>query len=372
MTDMKGEGGYESGRRRGSDAVGPLPLSGQSDPGQPVTIYDVAAAAGVAPSTVSRAFSRPGRVSAATTERIHRVAAALGYRVRPVQRPGGMTADAAPTLVIALLVSDLTNPFYDEIISGAQEVAENSGYTVLVADTRGAAEVERTVLDRVLPLVDGLVLVTTVMSDSAIRTIATRRPVVVLNRVVGAVPSIVSDSSSGMRRAVDHLTELGHHSITYVAGPEASWTDGMRWRALREVARERQVSTHRIGPFAPTVAGGMAAAAELARRPDGAVIAYNDRLGIGIIRELTVRRVPVPGAISVVGFDNIFAGELVTPPLTTVAVARKVLGRTGIAQLLALIHGSVPPADPVMVPPTRLIVRGSTGPRRPRLAAHDD
>lgn len=337
-----------------------------------MTIYDVAAAAGVAPSTVSRAFSRPGRVSAATTERIHRVAATLGYRVRPVQRPDTMAADAAPTFVIALLVSDLTNPFYDEIIGGAEGVAKESGYTVLVADTRGAADVERAVLDRVLPLVDGLVLVTTVMSDSAIRTIAARRQVVVLNRVVGAVPSVVSDSTWGMRRAVEHLAELGHHSITYVAGPEASWTDGMRWRALREIARDRQLRTHRIGPFAPTMAGGVAAAAELARQGSSAVIAYNDRLAIGIIRELAARRVSVPEQVSVVGFDNILLGELMTPSLTTVAAAQVVMGRTGVARLLALVNGSAAPGEPVIVLPTRLIVRGSTGQRHTRPAAHDD
>jgi LacI family transcriptional regulator len=311
-------------------------------------------------------------VSAATTERIHRIAAELGYRVRPMLRPELPATAAVSTSVIALLVADLTNPFYDEIINGAEDVADDAGFTLLVADTRSSAAMERSVLDRVLPFVDGLLLATPLMSDSAIRTIAAQRPVVVLNRVVGAVPSIVNNNPFGMRRVVEHLVELGHHSITYAAGPEASWTDGMRWRPLREMARELQLRTHRIGPFAPTVAGGVSAAAELARHGDGAVIAFNDRMAIGIVRELTARRIPVPAAVSVVGFDNIFAGEVLVPSLTTVAAPRVVMGRTGVAQLLAVISGSVPPPDPVTVLPTRLIVRDSTARRRTRTPATQD
>ena len=306
------------------------------DPARPVTIYDVAAAAGVAPSTVSRTFSRPGRVNAETAERVRAIAGDLGYRAHLLSG----SAPSERTLIIALLVSDVTNPFYNEIIEGAEDAAAQAGYTMLLANTKASDRVEREVLERVLPTVEGVVLATTVMSDAAIRTIAKQRPVVVLNRTVSGVSSITSDTALGMRRAVQHLVELGHHRIAYVAGPEASWTDGIRWRSLREAAIELQLQSHRLGPFSPDVAGGERAVDELVNHPSTAVVTYNDRMAIGLIRKLTVLGVAVPGDVSVIGFDNIFAAALVNPPLTTVAAPLHAMGTVAVRTLMAIIHGA--------------------------------
>src|SRR4051794_13412300 len=197
-----------------------------------VTIYDVARAAGVAASTVSRAFSRPGRVNAATAERIRRVADELGYRANPLAR----ALSPARSHMIAVVVSDLANPFYSEIIRGAQAAAAAAGYTILLADAQESDRVERAALERTLPVVDGIVLGGSRMSDSAIRMIAKQKPVVVLNRAVVDVPSVVPDNTGGIRRVVEHLSRLGHDALTYVAGPAASWADGMRWRSLQDSA----------------------------------------------------------------------------------------------------------------------------------------
>ena len=209
------------------------------------TIYDVARASGVAPSTVSRAFSRPGRVNAETAARIRQVAEELGYRANPLARalPTGKTS------LLALVVSDVTNPFYFEIIRGAELAASDADYTLLVADVHESATAERKALERALPLVEGVVLGTSRMSDSAIRVMAKQRPTVVLNRVLTGIPSVVTDNARGTRRAVEHLAELGHRSLGYVAGPEASWADGMRWRAMREAADELGLRVHRLGPY---------------------------------------------------------------------------------------------------------------------------
>src|SRR4051812_21782063 len=140
--------------------------AGSEESARRVTIYDVAQAVGVAPSTVSRAFARPGRVGAETAAQIRRVAAELGYRASPLGRalPSGRTS------MIALAISDITNPFYNEIIRGAQVAATEAGYTILLADTQESGAVEREALDRAMATVDGIVLATTRMSDSAIRT----------------------------------------------------------------------------------------------------------------------------------------------------------------------------------------------------------
>lgn len=327
---------------------------------RPVTIYDVAKAAGVAPSTVSRAFSRPGRVNAATAERIRQVADDLGYRANPLAR----ALSTARSHMIALVVSDVANPFYSEIIRGAQATAAQAGYTLVLTDAQESDRVERASLERTLPVVDGVVLGGSRMSDSAIRMIAKQKPVVVLNRTVVDVPCVVPDNPGGTQRAVEHLSRLGHDSITYVAGPAASWADGMRWRSLQDTAADLQLKVRRIGPFSPDVPGGVRAAEELASAPPTAVLAYNDQLAIGLIRGFGVRGIKVPGHVSVVGFDNIVAAELITPGLTTVAAPLHLEGATATKHLLSMIEGGQSRTGAPMVLPVRLVERGSTAQRR--------
>src|SRR3954470_15754908 len=327
---------------------------------RPVTIYDVARAAGVAASTVSRAFSRPGRVNAATAESIRRVADELGYRANPLAR----ALSTARSQMIALVVSDVANPFYSEIIRGAQAAAAAAGYTILLADAQESDRVERAALERTLPVVDGVVLGGSRMSDSAIRMIAKQKPVVVLNRAVVDVPSVVPDNAAGMRRALEHLSSLGHDFVVYLAGPEASWADGMRWRSLQDAAAELRLRVRRIGPFSPGGPGGGRAARELAGSAVTAAIAYNDQLAIGLIRGLGSRGVLVPRDVSVVGFDNISAAELITPALTTVGAPLHTEGATAVKHLLAMIEGMQSRTGPPLVLPVRLVERGSTAQRR--------
>lgn len=320
------------------------------------TIYDVARACGVAPSTVSRAFSRPGRVNAETAARIRAVAEEMGYRANPLARalPTGRTS------LLALIVSDVTNPFFFDIIRGAQAAAAETGYTLLVADVQESAQAEREALDRVMPLVEGVVLATSRMSDSTIRVMAKQRPTVVLNRVLTEVPSVVTDNARGMRRAVEHLGELGHHTIAYAAGPEASWADGMRWRSMREATYELELKARRIGPFAPTVRGGLDAAHALAQVPATGVVCYNDLVAIGLMRGLALRGVRVPIEISVIGFDNIFGSDFCSPALTTVAAPLRALGANAVRSLLSELTHATPQTARAMMLPAQLVVRGST------------
>jgi LacI family transcriptional regulator len=272
--------------------------------------------------------------------------------------------------VIALAIADITNPYYFGIIRGAQAAAIDAGYTMLLANAQESDRLEREALDRSIGMVDGIVLTSTRMSDSAIRKMARLRPLIVLNRVVVGLPCVVTDHRHGMREAVAHLTGLGHTSMTYVAGPEAAWADSVRWQALREIAAERGLKVHRIGPHPPTVAGGVTAVEQFRTQPAGAVIAYNDMVALGFLQGLAALGAKVPADVSVIGFDNIFGTELVTPGLTTVASPLQTLGATAVRQLVATIGGAPPQTgDPVMLP-TRLVIRCSTGPfRRRRTAA---
>jgi LacI family transcriptional regulator len=341
-------------------AGGGKPSPAAARPDRPPTIYDVARAAGVSPSTVSRAFAKPGRVNATTAERIRRVAVELGYRVNPL-------ASALPTgrtRMLALVVSDVTNPVYAEVIRGAESAAVEVGYVLLLIDAQESDRLERSSLERALPGVEGVVLAGTRMSDSAIRMAAKQRPTVVLNRHVADVPSIVLDNPCGMRLAAEHLAGLGHRTLTYVAGPEASWVDGMRWRSLREAAVEREQRVHRVGPFAPTVQGGREAADRLTGDLPTAVVAYNDQMAVGLMLALQAGGVRVPGDVSVVGFDNIFAAQIVTPGLTTVAAPLRTQGHAAVDAVLASGGSAVPRTGQLMTLPVKLVVRASTARRR--------
>jgi len=179
------------------------------------------------------------------------------------------------------------------------------------------------------------------------------------------VPSLVTDNPHGARRAAEHFAGLGHSTVTYVAGPEASWADGIRWRSLREAAADHGLQTRRVGPYTPNVAGGEQAASDLRHKPPSAILAYNDQLAIGIIRGLTAMDILVPDDVSIIGFDNIFAADLITPRLTTIAAPLHALGGTAVHNLLAIINGARSRASEPMVLPTRLVERASTA-RRPR------
>jgi LacI family repressor for deo operon, udp, cdd, tsx, nupC, and nupG len=324
------------------------------------TIYDVARVAGVAPSTVSRAFSRPGRVNSDTAQHIREVAEELGYRVNPIAR----ALSTQLTRMIALVVSDITNPFYFEIIRGAEEAAAAAGYTMILSDTRESDVLERQALERAMPAVEGIVLASSRMSDSGIRMTAKQKPLIVLNRAITDVPSVVTDNARGARRALEHLAELGHEAVTYVAGPDASYADGQRWRALLEACHELDLQVRRVGPNPPTVGAGARAVGQLNLSTTSAVIAYNDQLAIGLMRGLDSARVRVPRDISVIGFDNVLLAELVTPGLTTVAAPLKLMGATAVQHLMVSMGGArADRREQAIVLPTTLVVRASTAQR---------
>ena len=323
------------------------------------TIDDVAREAGVAASTVSRAYSRPGRVDAGTARAIFAAAERLGYRATTITGSAGQRTGA-----VALMVSDITNPFYGEIIKGAEEAARQAGYALLLSDTSETGPVERAIVDRTMDLVDGVVLASSRMSDSAIRTIAKQKPLVLLNRRITATSCIVTDNPRGVRRAVEHLAGLGHTTITYVAGPAASWAEGMRWQALRETGHELGLRTRRLDPKDdPSIRTGFCTARRIAEEGVTAVLAYNDALAIGVIKGLAQLNVQVPGDVSVVGFDNVLLSEVVDPGLTTIMAPMRKAGTAGVRTVLAYASGARPSGE-TLVLPTNLVVRGSTGPRR--------
>ena len=177
------------------------------------------------------------------------------------------------------------------------------------------------------------------------------------------MPSLLFDNARGMRRALEHLAELGHDTVTYVAGPESRWTEGVRWQALREAAYELDLKVRRVGPCnTPRVQAGFGKAREIAHQRATAVIAYNDVVAIGVLKGLLRLGVAVPDDVSVVGFDNTLLAEITEPELTTVAAPLHAMGATGVRNLVAMVGGAVPSREPIVMP-MRLVVRRSTAQR---------
>ncbi|WP_432560609.1 LacI family DNA-binding transcriptional regulator [Granulicoccus sp. GXG6511] len=328
---------------------GPIPRS--------VTIYDVAEVAGVSASTVSRVFSRPGRVSARMAQHVREVAERLGYHA---ELP--MPALRRDSHLIALAVSDITNPAYSGIIRGVQAAAAERGHALILLDTQESAELEKEQLTQLLPSLGGVVLASPRVSDQQLRMLAKQVPLVLINRAAIGLAGVVPDNGRGVRRAVEHLASFGHTCIAYLAGPEDSWTDGIRWRAMREAALELELTVVRVASRAPTVSGGQAASEDVLNSRATAVIAFNDLMAIGLMHAYGAAGIRVPDRLSVVGFDNTMAAGLVTPALTTVGAPMLQLGGIAASNVIALAAGARWQHDGPITVPMRLVVRDSTGP----------
>lgn len=324
----------------------------------PATIYDIAKATGVSPSTVSRALTKPGRLKEATERRIRDVADQLGYRINPMARalPTGKTG------TLALLVSDITNPVYFDVVRGAEHVATANGLTLLFAESQESPELELATAQRLQTSVDGLFLVASRLTDDQIADLASIKPLIVANRQVPGVTAVIPDPRPGISSALDQLHEFGHHRIAYLSGPDASWMNEIRWRTLFAYAVERGMSVVEIASTTPTREGGAEALPRVLAADVSAVIAYNDLVALGLLRAARDQGVDVPRQLSIIGFDDIFGADLPTPALSTIKSPLRELGEAAMHRLLVEIDEREEEHAPSL--PTRFISRESVADRR--------
>lgn len=326
------------------------------------TIYDVARAAGVATSTVSRAFNNPGRLREATRQRVLAVADDLGYRPNPHAK----ALLSGRTKTIAMVVSDITNPHYFELIRGAEMRARAAELTLILINAEESPRNEYTQVQRLIGSVDGFLLAASRMPDENLIDLARARPVVLLNRQSPGLASVGLEHAEGCAQIVQHLSSLGHAELVYLAGPQTSWMAAHRWTELRRRAADLGVTAHRLGPYMPTVANGAAAADAAVGTGATAVVAHNDLLAIGVLKRLIERGIGVPDEMSVVGFDDIFAAALCSPSLTTLGGVHADVGRGAVELLLESMRparGETAVAPPQLIVPSQLLVRESSGPR---------
>lgn len=322
------------------------------------TIKDVAAAVGMSAATVSRALARPDMVASGTAERIRQAADELGYSPSPQARWLHTGRSNALTLVLP----DITNPFFFDLIRGAQHEAAQAGYTQVLVDTEESAEQEGSHLAVARKTSDGAILGGSRLPDGVLSELASHFPLVSVNRRIRGVPSVTIDTPSALAQAVEHLAGLGHRRIAYLGGPASAWFDNRRWDAIRAAADDHGLHSSRLGHRPPTMSAGQESAERVISGKATAVITYNDLQALGLMRGLEQHGITVPDQFSIIGCDDIFGADLTKPALTTVTGSAELAGELATRALLERLDTGKPPRKPHQTAPAHLTIRDSTAP----------
>jgi len=327
------------------------------------TIYDIAKHVGVSAGTVSRALSRPDKVLPETRQRIEQAAAKLGYVPNTVAR----TLKTQRSGKILVTVPDIANPFFAQILQGAEDAAQAAGYAVLLGDTQHQAEREEHYAQMLRRNeADGLIVLGHRLPPTA-RAIVQQQgktaPVVngcEFEPTMG-IPSVHIDNTAAARVAMEHLYGLGHERIAVVGGPPDNPLHQQRMEGVRAAARARgRLGQLIIVPGDFSLASGHAAAlALLAGSPTPtAIFCFSDQMALGALAACRDRDLRVPDEVSIVGFDDLASSRFLTPPLTTVMQPMQEIGARAVKLLLAIIEGVEVPLQQTL--DFSLMVRGST------------
>jgi LacI family transcriptional regulator len=373
------------------------------------TIRDVARRAGVSTATVSRVISGAATARPRTRARVVAAAEELGYRPSAIAR----SLKLRTTRTIGLLVTDIENPYFPEIVRAVEDAALEWGHMVLLCNgaddpAREAAYLELLAEGRA----DGIIVASSGLQERHADWLARAAlPVVLVNCTAGGShhPAILSDNRAGGRIAAEHVLALGHRRMAFLSAPWRNAAAAERLEGVRgALAKAGVLDGLIVAEGDARTGGGERAATEVLERAPNvtAFLCHNDLTAIGAVRAL--RRVGwrVPEDMSVVGFDDVALASLVEPPLTTIAQDKDTMGRWAVKRLLELIarrtarparagstaNGSVRPdvaapadsteqatapgsAGPVLEPvllPVELRVRGSSGPAPDRPAGVPD
>lgn len=297
-----------------------------------------------------------------TVERIKGAAKELGYVPNRLAR----ALKTRRTMTIACVVPDITNPFYPALIRGVQKVAQMHGYDVITLNSDGDADSERHIVEWALEgRVDGVVGVFFTLSVLDLKVLLDNSIAVVriesARKAGGSLPidDIFVDSRHASSEVVQRLIALGHRRIAMAAG--VGGPQGVRVEGYREA-----LAAHQLDPLVVIedsfneISGHKAANAILdSGFAPTAIFAANDLMAIGVLQALRNRKISVPDQIAVVGFDNIAAAPLVTPPLTTVTQFQDRMGARAAEVLLERLSGKISGPGTVHEMPFELIERGS-------------
>lgn len=333
-----------------------------------VTLAQVAEEAGVHESTVSRALNpeTESLVNSKTLKRVKAAAARLNYIPNVVAR--GLRTKFSKT--IGVIIPDLTNPIFPEIIRGIERHLAPLGYTSLITDVHGSPSLESSTVESLTQRqVDGFIIATGVEDRSIVDYLErSNLPVVLVNRgAEGKRYTLVSgNDEDGVRSTVNHLNDLGHRSMLHLAGPNSHTTSRGRAKALRAACDEAGIRLTLLEAKELTVVEGERLTDFALDTMSGeftAIQASTDLLALGSLRSIRKFGLNCPDDISVSGFNDMPFAEEFSPGLTTVRVPLEEIGKESARQLMRSL------ADKKMTPivvslPVELVIRASTGPAK--------
>ena len=331
-----------------------------------VTVQDVARVAGVSTATVSRALSDPNKVSEDARTAVRNAISATGYRLNKAAR--NLRKQQAGAVLI--LVPNLGNPFFSQILQGISAVFSETEFSILVSDTSDPSEGDLNLVDYFLDRrIDGLISLDGALSISELELFKHHS---VDDRIVFACewsplvdfPSVRSNNAMGAKLAIQHLYDLGHRKIAHITGPEGNVLTRERREGMLQARQKLNLPTCAEwiirGDF--SLNSGFLAAQEIAGMVDRptAVFCASDMVAIGLISGLKREGISVPNDISVVGFDDIEIAEFCDPPLTTIKQNRVGLGRAAAEQLLAQMGARAGKPDKILQLDVQIQTREST------------
>lgn len=307
-------------------------------------IREIARRAKVSTATVSRAINHVPTVDPQLAKRVWRVVDELGYYPNTQAR----ALVLGRSRIFGLIVSEITNPFFPEIVQTFENLAVENNYEILLTSTvHDPKRMESSVRRMIERRVDGVAILTFGMEDSLIEHLRDRKVPLVFVDVGPDVPGVANiriNYLSGIRQAVQHLAALRHTHIAFIAGPQNLRSAVARRDAFKTSMMEIGLSPDLIVVGNHQMEGGMKAFHELhaLSNPPTAVLCSNDMTAIGVMREAYEQKVRVPDDLSVVGFDDIHLTEFTIPPLTTVQMSQHELAKIAFQ---ALMNEVVEPAS---------------------------
>jgi DNA-binding LacI/PurR family transcriptional regulator len=328
-----------------------------------VTIRDVANATGVSTATVSNVLNKTGKVGAKTRRIVLGAVKRMGYI--PDVHARRLASRQHRTL--GIIVSDIENPFFPEVVKGFETRARQLGYDVIVSDTNYDPRRTREAADRMMEhKVCGVAIMTSEINVRLIHQLARRRIAVTFLDLAPArkyMSNLRIDYGSGVKQIVQHLVSQGHRRIAFVAGRPGLKSNVARQEAYEKCMRELGLEPGPVLPGDLRFEGGLAAGhsiAKLASRPT-AVVAVNDLTAVGVVKGLLNSGCRVPQDISVTGFDKTRLAEYSNPSITTVDVHRETLGHLAADALHELSSSENPQGREYRIG-AELVVGGSSGP----------
>ncbi|MBZ6076674.1 LacI family DNA-binding transcriptional regulator [Microvirga puerhi] len=330
-----------------------------------IRIADVARLAGVSTATVSRVLANRGAVTAKTYEVVMEAVHRSGYTPNSVAR----NLRTRRTMTVLVVVPNLANPVFAQILRGIDDELTQSGYGLVIGNLDNCLEREARYVDLALSRqVDGILLMTgRVPGDDKRHMGDAGLPMVAMCATIGdsRIPNVVVQDREASRAAVQHLVELGHRRLGYVAGPIGNVIEAERFagflEGLEDAGLGKQNFVRWEGRF--VFSAGVAAAESFLRaknRPTG-IFASCDESAIGFLKTVQAAGLRVPDDVSIVGFDGIEFADYTEPTLTTFQQPLHLLGQRGSAVLLKLMRGEMTSADWSTRLPLTLLARGTTG-----------